>query len=862
MSEPLEIKVTSDGVAVANTRLKDLTESAKQTEAEADHLKAKAEGVNSKMAELGASVEKASSKVKDHTAALKEHGDVTNSLKDSVHELAMEYLGYEAIKHVIEKTMEATVVYEKLQARLEGVEGSASGAREKFEELEKISDKTMATDEQMTEAYIQLSQRGLDPSSASLKAYANIAAATGKGIGDVAEMVSLASMGVYRGLRQIGVGVEKEGDQLKVTFRGQVTTIRDSSQSIQDYLKGIGEVQYAGAAERQLDTMGGSLKKLDESFEKLYRTIGESAIGDLIKTSIGLAADTIEGVTVVLDTLLSGFAKVPAEMDKAKKAKLDAFMASAPKEDGEEAVAAEKADKEAAAAKSRAQSEGNAGYKKLFEENARIMADKAAQAHELARKATAARMQDIADAEKQAALGETFSKIQEKVDGDQVKKLKESNKRRQQIIDMAAETDEEGNKKFEMDEGLALSQEDLAYAKEVNGEPTVTKKKKEPLPDQTDPTQKWRDELTAMINEQKTEREKLDDLYNHKKMLVMTFLPFASDAANKANADNERTYAEDKEALEKTLNAEYNAVRNALKKEEDVVRDSYEEKRKVITKDKSGDHTDTEKAKVLSQLKDKESAELMAIKDANTKKRDAVFAAYQTEEEALRKTSANQIRAIQEAEQKKLISVKESAALQKKEEQKLSQDLLQLDLARAQMTAANADAMFGNLSQAAKNWGGEQSTVYKELFAAQKAFSIASATMAMFQDIAAANAVGFPANVPLYMKAAADGAAVLASISSINYTGAHDAGGSIPAGSVGLVGERGPELVRGPASVTSRVDTAQALQGGRDPHITLINAMDGSDAVHRYVSSTQGTRTYLNFFRANSREIRSLLGVR
>jgi hypothetical protein len=46
------------------------------------------------------------------------------------------------------------------------------------------------------------------------------------------------------------------------------------------------------------------------------------------------------------------------------------------------------------------------------------------------------------------------------------------------------------------------------------------------------------------------------------------------------------------------------------------------------------------------------------------------------------------------------------------------------------------------------------------------------------------------------------------------FAGFFDQGGMIPAGQVGIVGERGPEFVRGPAVVTSRADTARALAGG------------------------------------------------
>lgn len=48
-----------------------------------------------------------------------------------------------------------------------------------------------------------------------------------------------------------------------------------------------------------------------------------------------------------------------------------------------------------------------------------------------------------------------------------------------------------------------------------------------------------------------------------------------------------------------------------------------------------------------------------------------------------------------------------------------------------------------------------------------------------------------------------------------SFAGAFDSGGTIGAGQWGIVGERGPELVQGPAMVTSRQATAAALGGSR-----------------------------------------------
>ena len=56
-----------------------------------------------------------------------------------------------------------------------------------------------------------------------------------------------------------------------------------------------------------------------------------------------------------------------------------------------------------------------------------------------------------------------------------------------------------------------------------------------------------------------------------------------------------------------------------------------------------------------------------------------------------------------------------------------------------------------------------------------------------------------------------------------------DTGGFISSGSVGIVGERGPELVRGPAQVTSRSQTASMMGGGElTVNIRLHGLADGT----------------------------------
>jgi hypothetical protein len=50
--------------------------------------------------------------------------------------------------------------------------------------------------------------------------------------------------------------------------------------------------------------------------------------------------------------------------------------------------------------------------------------------------------------------------------------------------------------------------------------------------------------------------------------------------------------------------------------------------------------------------------------------------------------------------------------------------------------------------------------------------------------------------------------------SAMGFFGFKDSGGSVPAGGWAIAGEKGPEIVRGPASITSRIDTAKMMRGG------------------------------------------------
>lgn len=62
------------------------------------------------------------------------------------------------------------------------------------------------------------------------------------------------------------------------------------------------------------------------------------------------------------------------------------------------------------------------------------------------------------------------------------------------------------------------------------------------------------------------------------------------------------------------------------------------------------------------------------------------------------------------------------------------------------------------------------------------------------------------------------------------FAGFFDGGGDIPSGQFGIVGERGPEIVTGPAHVTSRADTARAMQGAQQHVVIDLQVPEGVTA--------------------------------
>lgn len=187
------------------------------------------------------------------------------------------------------------------------------------------------------------------------------------------------------------------------------------------------------------------------------------------------------------------------------------------------------------------------------------------------------------------------------------------------------------------------------------------------------------------------------------------------------------------------------------------------------------DATDAEKASVdqyvASLYKQQQAAQLASqVGQINTDVKGELNPVG-AQEDQINNTEAQRLSVIEQARQADLISEQQyqdqKTAIQQAGEQARNQLTAQNN---AMLLGATGDA-FGGLADILKNSQGEQSGIYKAMFAASKAFAIAQASVLLWQNVSQAMGVGFPQNIPFIAAALAQGTSILGSLSSIQSVG-------------------------------------------------------------------------------------------
>lgn len=788
----------------------------------------------------------------------------TDGLTGAFTRLAGPLLAAVSATATLSKLVDVSRGFDKLNAGLITATGSAENAKVAFEAIQDFATNTPYDLAQVTDSFTKLVNYGLDPSERALTSYGNTASALGKDLNQMIEAVADAATGEFERLKEFGIRASKEGDRVKFTFRGITEEVGFNASEIEKYLVQLGENNFADAMANRMDTLDGALSNLGDEWEKLFLNVGQMGVGEVIEDSVRMAIDILAELNAMLASgelegyldaiggkfenwgrdvqesirILTQFYKDNLETFEDEGASTVDFLIKAFKNFPENVRAfIQIMVVEVAAGLDKAQAYAGAfrdGIKAIFNDDtivgvgarleARLGAISGARADSL---------QSIMN-EREASLS-SFDQ--------QIAKAKELRAEydRNQAAKKAAGGDRLAGFKIGGDGDRASTGVDKAAAAAAK---------------------KQQDEFQRLVESLRTEEEAIEASYQKRKAIIVSNTGVDSALRADLMARLDQDHAEQLAKVQEAKGRELEQLRLSLLTEEESIKESYERRLAIVMANtEAGSAAQQDLSKRLQTEYD---GQLKALEDAKQRERDGLWNSLMTEEEML----------LQAFERKKT-SILESTAVTELERQELLRRLQEqfaaeqdaMEMKRIQTQLGNAAALFDGLAGLAKAYGGEQSKTYKALFAVSKAFSITQAAMSIATGLAKAQELGWPANLAAMAQVAASGASIMSQITGSNFSGAYDTGGNIPAGKIGLVGEYGPELVQGPANVTSRKDTMAMIQeagngGGQAPapqtNLRIINAFD-TGVIGDYLGSDAGEELIMNVARRNQDTFRSMV---
>ncbi|MGN5537808.1 tape measure protein [Alcaligenes sp. Lyrl_28] len=174
---------------------------------------------------------------------------------------------------------------------------------------------------------------------------------------------------------------------------------------------------------------------------------------------------------------------------------------------------------------------------------------------------------------------------------------------------------------------------------------------------------------------------------------------------------------------------------------------------------------------------------------------DDQYARYEAEAEAEQKRYDDQLERLRQARELQIETKRSYDELEQEAAKQHADRMAQIEQAKNHVMLASASDAFGALAGVMKQSQGEQSGIYKAMFAASKAFAIADATVNAYSAISKAwNSAPFPANLGAVAATTPQVMSVVSAISGASYSG-RQYGGPTQPGKMYRINENGaPEV--------------------------------------------------------------------
>lgn len=194
--------------------------------------------------------------------------------------------------------------FQKLQVVLENTLGSKSKAQNNFKVLNQLAKTSNFGLLELTDSYVKLVNQGITPTRLEMIKLSDLANSTGKTFNQLTEAIIDAQVGENERLKEFGIRAQKNGEKTIFTFKGVKTEVDNTTESIKNYLIGLGNLEgVTGATEKISATLGGKISNLGDAFDNFLNKVGTES-QPVFNTLLDLAIEALGILPNVINKLI------------------------------------------------------------------------------------------------------------------------------------------------------------------------------------------------------------------------------------------------------------------------------------------------------------------------------------------------------------------------------------------------------------------------------------------------------------------------------------------------------------------------------------------------------------------------------
>jgi hypothetical protein len=211
----------------------------------------------------------------DQMEELKQQLDELGESQNVISKLAAGLAGLFVVDKVKEFTsavFAAGNTFETLNAQLKTTLGTQAAANAAFAEIEKFASTTPYAVTEVTDSFVKLKSRGIQPTQEALRGLGDLASSQGKSLNQATEALLDAQQGEFERLKEFGIKASAAGDKATFSFQGVTKQFDRTPEALAKGILSLGALDgVAGSMADKANTLSGALSNWGDTTDKLAK---------------------------------------------------------------------------------------------------------------------------------------------------------------------------------------------------------------------------------------------------------------------------------------------------------------------------------------------------------------------------------------------------------------------------------------------------------------------------------------------------------------------------------------------------------------------------------------------------------------